>query len=218
MTVTLCIETSGPHCSLALAANGRRHAVQKQLHRSHNEHLLALLDELYGTAEAEPGDTELVAFGCGPGSFTGVRIAASVCQAVALRADARVVPLSSSIVLAATALAANPSLTHVTVSILSRGEAFYLSQHVRDAHGGVMQTREDELVTAVPDWLSPQAFIAGQLPPWLVADHPLSDVSPSAVPMIDMALAQHAAGLSRAPELALPRYFAGDSPWRKQAG
>ncbi len=192
--------------------------MDRQLHRSHNEHLLTLLDELYGAVEVDPGDTELVAFGCGPGSFTGVRIAASVCQAVALRAGARVVPLSSSMILAATALAANGALKEVAVSILSRGEAFYLSQYVRDAHGGVMQTREDELLTAAPAWLAADAVIAGQLPPWLVPAPPALGVSPSALSMLDMALAQHAAGRSLPPEQALPRYFAGDSPWRKQAG
>ena len=196
----------------------RLHDVERQLNRSHNEHLLTLLDELYRGAELDPGMTELVAFGCGPGSFTGVRIAASVCQAVALRAGARVVPLSSSMTLAATALAQNSELQQVTVSILSRGEAFYLSQYVRDAHGGVMQIREDELLTAVPDWLGADAVIAGQLPPWLITSHAAMGLSPSAVPMVAMALKQHAAGLSRPPEQALPRYFAGDSPWRKQVG
>ena len=216
MTLTLCIETSGPHCSLALETNGHVYARDELLERSHNEHLLAMLDELYQEAGVKPVETELVGFGCGPGSFTGVRIAASACQAIAMRADARVVPVSSSAALAATALNAHEEAPAVVVAIRSRGDAYYLSRYVRDAHGGVLQTHEDELVTAAPGWLASGELIAGTVPDWLGVDSPAAGLKPGARDMLPLAQATHRSGRSVAPEQALPRYFAGDSPWRKQ--
>ncbi len=216
MDFTLCIETSGPHCSLALEANGHVYAREAVLERSHNEHLLNMLDELYLEAGVKPAETSLIGFGCGPGSFTGVRIAASACQAIAMRAEARVVPISSSAALAATALRAHEQAAAVVVAIRSRGDAYYLSHYVRDAHGGPLQTREDELLTADPGWLTPGELVVGSVPAWLAVDSSAADLTPSARDMLPLAQAAHMSGRSVAPEQALPRYFAGDSPWRKR--
>ncbi|MEC8144879.1 MAG: tRNA (adenosine(37)-N6)-threonylcarbamoyltransferase complex dimerization subunit type 1 TsaB, partial [Pseudomonadota bacterium] len=82
MTVTLCIETSTAHCSLALAVDGRVFSEHERLLRRHNEQVLPMLDRLYKQAGATPRDTQLIGFGAGPGSFTGVRIAASIAQGV----------------------------------------------------------------------------------------------------------------------------------------
>ena len=90
MTVTFCIETSGAHCSLAVAIDEQIYAADRELRRTHNLHLLPMADELLQRVGLVPTDVELVAFGCGPGSFTGVRIAAAVSQALALAADAAV--------------------------------------------------------------------------------------------------------------------------------
>ena len=219
MTITLCLETSGPHCSLALKTSGGIYAIDERLERTHNERLLGMLDGLYNDAGITPAQTTLIGFGCGPGSFTGVRIAASVCQALAMRANALVVPLSSSAALAATALARHETASSVVTAVLSRGDAYYLARYVRDAHGGVLQTREDELSTQAPDWLTHDALIAGQISAWLETTHGTHEdgLTPDARVMLPLVEAVHAAGRSVTAELALPRYFAGDSPWHKRA-
>ena len=94
MINTLCIETSGPHCSLALAVDGQIYSRDELLQRSHNQYLLPMLDELFSAAGITPMQLELVSFGCGPGSFTGVRIAAAAAQAIATASNAKIVPLS----------------------------------------------------------------------------------------------------------------------------
>ncbi|XOV85749.1 MAG: tRNA (adenosine(37)-N6)-threonylcarbamoyltransferase complex dimerization subunit type 1 TsaB [bacterium] len=232
MLNTLCIETSGPHCSLALAAGGHIYRRDEWLQRSHNQHLLPLLDELFKQAAIRPTELELVSFGCGPGSFTGVRIAAAAAQAIATASGARVVPLSSAWVLAATACLQHPQLEQLICCIASRGEAYYVSAYECHARRGaeqahITQRRADELVDQPPAWLSeahvkPGAeqgiALVGKVPGWLPAawhDHVLDVIHPQAGVMLHAAQAQHLAGASLPAAHGLPRYFAGDSPWQK---
>ena len=232
MLNTLCIETSGPHCSLALAVDGHIYRRDQLLHRSHNQHLLPLLDALFHEAGIKPVQLELVSFGCGPGSFTGVRIAAAAAQAIATASNAPVVPLSSAWVLAATAFAVNGRLEQVVCCIASRGQAFYLSEYQRvdvppPGTFGFIQSIADELADQPPEWLlnheqaafpGGKAGIVGKVPSWLpehLHDYVLETHYPRAEVMIAAALAAHHDGQSVPPELGLPVYFDGDSPWRK---
>jgi len=175
---------------------------------------------------------ELVSFGCGPGSFTGVRIAAAAAQAIATASGAKVAPLSSGWVLAATAFSEHPELQQVICFIASRGQAFYSSAYrrVNDAATDTFayeQFEEDALVDQPPAWLLSQEHgagikgrtaIAGKLPAWLpevLQDQALDLLYPHATVMIAEAQARHLAGESVAAQYGLPQYFAGDSPWRK---
>ena len=106
MTVTLCIETSSAHCSLALAVEDQVFYRHEELQRRHNEEVLPLLDTLYQEAGVLPRATDLIGFGAGPGSFTGVRIAASVAQGIAMASGCPVVPMAGSEILLRSALSA----------------------------------------------------------------------------------------------------------------
>jgi hypothetical protein len=90
----------------------------------------------------------------------------------------------------------------------------------------VVQVTQDELADSAPawllhhgaDWQASKVGIAGSAPGWLSAPLtalPALNLYPRAEMMVAAARMAHAAGASLAPELALPRYFAGDSPWRK---
>jgi tRNA threonylcarbamoyladenosine biosynthesis protein TsaB len=96
----LAIETAAEACSAALLIDGEidlRYEVQP---RKHSELILPMLDELLDAAGMSPTQLDGVAFGCGPGSFTGVRIAAGVAQGVALGVDLPVVRVSTLAALA----------------------------------------------------------------------------------------------------------------------
>lgn len=96
----LAIETATEACSVALLYDGEvrerfEHQPQRQA-----DLVLPMVDELMGEAGLRPAGLDAVAFGRGPGSFTGLRIAAAVTQGIAVAADLPVVPVSTLAVLA----------------------------------------------------------------------------------------------------------------------
>jgi len=224
MTVTLCIETSGAHCSLALAVGEHIYSRDEWLERSHNLHLLPLVDALFAQAGLTPAQLDLAAFGCGPGSFTGVRIAAAACQAMALAADVPVVPLPSALAWALSAQQLSSDTGGFICSIRSRGDAHYLAAFACDPGGTLRLVQADELCTAPPVWLQDPSTTAGwqavgTRPDWWPAQlrvEWLDEAVPRAADSIPWVRAQHVAGCSVSAELALPLYISGDSPWKKR--
>ncbi len=91
----LALETASDACSTALLLEGEcieRHAIAP---RRHAELLLAQIDALLEEAGVTLASLDALAFGRGPGSFTGLRIASGVVQGLAVGAGLGVVPVSS---------------------------------------------------------------------------------------------------------------------------
>lgn len=91
----LAIETATDACSAALWLDGEIRLAHLQEQRRQSELILGLLDQLLAEAGLGLSQLDAIAFGRGPGSFTGVRIAAGVAQGVAFAADLPVVPVST---------------------------------------------------------------------------------------------------------------------------
>jgi len=227
MTVTLCIETSTAHCSLALAVNDRVLCEHERLLRRHNEQVLPMLDRLYKQADITPRYTQLIGFGAGPGSFTGVRIAASIVQGIGLASESLVVPMPGSEILLRSAMRAGRVSPGQWLTVVpSRADAFYLALYDVDIDRVPHVRVEDRLYTQRPGWLDDVAQTnegvqgLGPRPQWLekgVRFDPGSDVELNALAMLDITLQLHERGLSRPPSEALPIYVEGDSPWQKVA-
>jgi len=95
MNNIVAIDTSTEACSVALQCNGNlifRYRVEPRIHA---KVLFPMLNELLAEGGITAGQIEAVAFGCGPGAFTGVRIGTAAAQAIALGGDLPVAPVST---------------------------------------------------------------------------------------------------------------------------
>jgi tRNA threonylcarbamoyladenosine biosynthesis protein TsaB len=90
----LALDTASGQCSVALLANGQLLTRATDTARDHAQLLLPMVDAVLAEAGLTLRSLDGIAFGCGPGSFTGVRIAAAVTQGLAAGADLPVLPVS----------------------------------------------------------------------------------------------------------------------------
>ena len=100
MANILAIETSSDACSLSLSFNDDDFHFHKILPKQHTERLLIEIKALLKLANAQLQDLNAIAVGCGPGSFTGIRLACSIAQGLAFSNDLKTIQVSSLEVLA----------------------------------------------------------------------------------------------------------------------
>ncbi len=96
----LAIETATEACSAALYINGEISEHYEVAPRQHAQLILPMMEQLLAEAELKLSQLDALAFGRGPGSFTGVRIATGVIQGAAFGAQLPVVPISTLAALA----------------------------------------------------------------------------------------------------------------------
>ena len=96
----LALETSTDLCSVALATGGRIKECTRETPREHTRHVLGQVDELLHAAGLTVAELDAVAFGRGPGTFTGVRLATAVAQGLAVARGLSLLPVSSLAALA----------------------------------------------------------------------------------------------------------------------
>ena len=122
----LAINTSDDMLSVALKMNDEILSEQLQVERNHNQSVLIMIDQIFTNAGVKPGDIDAIAFGVGPGSFTGLRIAAGVAQGMAFGIDVPVVPVSCM---------AAMTCDKVIVAIDAKRSNLYWGRYVRNSSG-----------------------------------------------------------------------------------
>lgn len=201
----LALDTSTEWCSVAVGDGSSWHARDEHAGQSHSERLLPMV----GAALADAGwtlrDLDGIAFGAGPGSFTGLRIGCGVAQGLAFGGDLPVVPVPTLAAIAQEALRGRGWI-QVVACLDARMREVYVASYARDADGW----RE----VATPAVLPPadvRNVHAARGGPWFGAGNGFA-----AYPGLGSALRLAAidAGLRPAArsiaELALPRLAAGE--------
>jgi tRNA threonylcarbamoyladenosine biosynthesis protein TsaB len=210
----LALETATESCSVALLAGERLFARSELAPRRHAELLLPMCDEVLAEAGLARRGLDAIAVGCGPGAFTGVRLAISAAQGIAFALGIPVVPVSS---LAALALQAPENDAPILAVIDARMGEIYAGWF-RRVPDGLVEPIADEVVCAAAElplasreacnvvgsgWSTYADVLRKRLgvePVWAEGDH-----YPQAVDVARLALPRVRDGV--APELALPVYL-----------
>ena len=154
----LAFDTSTDACSVAVRVDGEvleDHRVERQ---AHARLLLPMIEALLARAGIGVGDLDAIAFGRGPGGFTGVRIATAAAQGLAFAADVGVVGVSTLAAIGQGCLRVHGD-RDVLVVVDARMEELYVGRY-RAVDGGVMALDGVEAV-AVPEAVGIDEIPAG---------------------------------------------------------
>lgn len=99
----LAIETSGQACSVALMVDDQITSRFEFAPMRQAQIILPMIEQILADSSTSLKDLDALCFGCGPGSFTGVRLATSVVQGIGFANNIPVIPISSLATLAQTA-------------------------------------------------------------------------------------------------------------------
>lgn len=149
----LAIETATEACSVALLHGDALIDRSELAPRRHAELVLPMAESLLAEAGIARNQLDAIAVGRGPGAFTGVRLAISVAQGLALALDLPVLPVSSLATLA-TQAPANGAAVLAAIDA-RRGEIY--AGAFRLGANGLAEPLDEERVTAAADLELPRA-------------------------------------------------------------
>ena len=198
-------ETSSEWCSVAISVQGEIAALERRAGQRHSELVLPMLETLLGNAQLKVADLEAVAFGAGPGAFTGLRIACGLAQGLALGRGLPVIGISSL-----EAIAQESGSERVVACIDARmREVYYAALELQG-------TRWSEVIA--PQCIAPEAAPRPPGEGWIGAGNGfavygnlglskvLAEVHPTAIAVAQLAAPRLEAGEGVDAALAAPSY------------
>ncbi|MFW5427178.1 MAG: tRNA (adenosine(37)-N6)-threonylcarbamoyltransferase complex dimerization subunit type 1 TsaB [Methylophagaceae bacterium] len=139
----LALDTCTECCSAALLVQGRVFERVEMTQRGHSDLILGMMNDLFKQAEITISEIDAVAFGRGPGSFTGVRVGVGVAQGIAFARGIPVIPISSLMAVAQGA-ADKLNIDNIAVAMDARMGEVYSASYQRE--NGVVSLVDSEQV------------------------------------------------------------------------
>lgn len=211
MPTILAIETTTELASCALLRGDALYARQSGGVQTHSHAVLPMVQELLAEAGIRLADCDAVAFGAGPGSFTGVRTGCGVAQGLAFGAGLPVVPVVTLEAMAQAARELHGAADVLAVLDARMGEVYWAQYAWNDGWRAVA-----EPALAAPGAVAP---LAGTAPVWCgngltaflehyaacAPAHPA--IMPHAAQVARLGARLFAAGAGVPPEAAQPLYL-----------
>jgi len=227
----LALDTSSEGCSAALLVDDSVTERFDLAPRGHTRLLMPMIRELLAEKDLAPSDLDTLAFACGPGSFTGLRIATGVVQGLAYGLDIPVIPVSSLAAVAEDAMARRGLADGdgIAVAFDARmGEVYWACYVCRDGQPerlGDEQVCAPESVALVQGvsrwfgagqgWQLKESFPAGVAGAMEEIDDTLV---PRASRVAEIAASAFRAGAGVPAEQAQPVYIRDEVAWKKLPG
>jgi tRNA threonylcarbamoyladenosine biosynthesis protein TsaB len=219
----LALDLAADNCSVALWQYGELIGREAPAVRGHGAQLLAMVDEVLGAAGLGLPALDAIAFGRGPGAFTGLRLAASVTQGLAFAAGLPVIPVSDLRALAQQLMSAPFAAGRVLVCHDARmGEVYWAGFSKADGHARAdtpeAVARPEAVIAPARSWLgSAAAAGAGsgfgvypELAQFGAQLAPLAAQLRARAQEIAVLAAYDGVAAAVAPELAVPVYLRND--------
>jgi tRNA threonylcarbamoyladenosine biosynthesis protein TsaB len=146
----LALDTAGTRCSVALLQAGKLMELDAPAERLQAEHVLPMVEKLLSEAGLKLVSLDAIAFGRGPGAFTGLRVATAVAQGLAYGAGIPVVPVSDLAALAAAAVR-----VHKVERVLA-----CLDARMHEVYWAVYESHVDGLVPMSEEALGPPSAVS----------------------------------------------------------
>ncbi|MFV2004657.1 MAG: tRNA (adenosine(37)-N6)-threonylcarbamoyltransferase complex dimerization subunit type 1 TsaB [Gammaproteobacteria bacterium] len=161
----LAIDTATEACSAALLIDGEIKAEYKIAPREHSRLILKMVDQLLADAGLIVAELDAIAFGRGPGSFMGLRIAAGVVQGIAFAHDIPVIPISTLKTIAQRAFEQTQN-KNILVAIDARmDEVYWCAYFLEDNQW--LSDAEEQVIS--PDLVSLPERLSRSDTPWVGA-------------------------------------------------
>ena len=230
-TRILAIDTATEACSVALYNQGETLAHFELCAREHTQRILPMVQQILAEAGLSLTQLDALAFGRGPGSFTGVRIGIGMAQGLSLGAQLPLLPVSTLQTMAQGAYRLTGA-DNVLAAIDARMGEVYWGEFSRNAQG-VWSGEETEKVIKPEQLLARAAELSGRFAtvgtgwetyPHLLGESPVAELFdgkmllPHAEDMLPLALQLWENGIRVNPDDAEPTYLRNEVTWKKLPG
>jgi tRNA threonylcarbamoyladenosine biosynthesis protein TsaB len=226
----LAIDTATEACSVAVYVNGAYREVYEVIPRQHSQRLFGMLQTLLPDGRLRDHGIAAIAYSCGPGSFTGLRICASAVQGLAYTSGVPAIAVSTLALQAQTAL--RLGLVDTSSVVLSM-----LDARINEVYYAVCRFEKEQAVVHQGPIACPAASVAVdtsctglhavgsgsrfaddlpvELRSRIISIAP--DLLPSARDLVPLALTRLALGAVQQPQQVQPIYVRDEINWKKLA-